>query len=205
MAYVIMAVFAFLALVSCVASAVPIPSKLFALRPFGEKFELFETHEQEGDGTFSRVATGNFVEATIAQGSGFSGFDSIRIHSSGSAEIVFGNSGEDFRKVETKLNPSELEGLFEAFNRDGMHEIKGSYRTRRSDGVQGFVELVTREGRRFCRMDNYFEPLQHTYEYCNRVIVPKLASATLVKGRMDPQAEYHRIFYPEQARSRRTR
>lgn len=187
-------VMAIIALVACRSNPGSPSDMRFSSRPFGEAFELFESREQKGNGTFSKVDKANFVEATIAQGSGFYGYRSIRVRSSGAVEVVYRESEERFRKVQTSLEPSELDGLFAALNRDRIHQIKGSYRADMNDGSQGFIDVVTTQGRRYCSLDNYFDPVEHTYEYCNREIVPKLASATPVKGRVDPYVEYYRVF-----------
>ena len=67
-----------------------------------------------------------------------------------------------------------MTALFQALNRDRIAEIERLYSTGIHDGTQGFIEIQVSGGRRFCWLDNHFDPVENTFEFCNRVIWPKI-------------------------------
>ena len=78
------------------------------------------------------------------------------------------------RKVSISLTDEEMTALFQALNRDRIAEIERLYSTGIHDGTQGFIEIQVSGGQRFCWLDNHFDPVENTFEFCNRVIWPKI-------------------------------
>lgn len=169
----------------------------FSARPYGEATKATRIDEQKGHRLKDTVSPTNFEELTIAQGSGLDGFDAIRIFSNGSGYAVFSNARDRNRKVAIKLSEKEMGELIASLNADKVAQIMGLYSAGWNDGTQGFVEIKTKEGRRYCWLDNHFDPVSNIFEYCNKVIWPKISSAKIEEKGIDRQAEYYRVFHPE--------
>ncbi len=182
-----------LSLISCSPPESEVPLK-FSVTPFGERTVVTRTDEQEGDDLPAGITTNTFKEVTIAQGSGLDGFDSIRVFSSGEAYMVFPEQGDTNQKATFTLMEDDLAGLIGALNADRIDQIKGSYSTKFWDGVQGFIEIKTSEGRRYCRLSNHFAPLTNTFHFCNSVILPKIARAHISENGINRFTEYDRVF-----------
>jgi len=173
----------------------------FSVRPFGEPQKLKTTKPQEGTHSLLPPARQNFREMTIAQGSGRDGFHCLRIFADGKGYAAVGlpetsRHSEGFQ-VPIQLSSAELDGLLAAMRQDGLHRVKGEYSSGVDDGVQGFVEVVTSEGRVYAWLDNYFDPVAHTYHFCNAQIWPqvrKSISHSRSESRHDLQEEYRRVF-----------
>jgi len=169
------------------------------VQPYGKATKAVSSAKQKGDPIEEKITKKNFKGATIAQGSGLEGFDAIRLFSNGSGYIVFSKERRKNKKVKIILTDEELEGFLVALNLDRVSEIKGLYSAGLHDGTQGFIEINTSKGRRHAWLDNYFEPVAHTYRYCNRVIWPKIIGARIVSKEVDRQDEYERIFNAKKA------
>jgi hypothetical protein len=182
----------------------------FSVHPFSEfgRQKLERTEPQKGTRSLVEPNRRNFREMTIAQGSGLDGFDSLRIFADGKGYAVVGLSWagppKDFRprrlkgiQVPIQLSSAKLDGLLTAMRQDQLHRIKGQYSSGLADGSQGFVEAATSGGRVYSCLDNYFEPVAHTYQFCNEEIWPQVrrdAPQSLSQPRYDLQEEYHRVF-----------
>ena len=169
----------------------------FSVTPLGERIRATRIDPQKGHRIPDTVTMNNFQEVTIAQGSGLDGFDAIRVKQDCSGYIVFSEQRDMNKRVSISLTADEMSGLLEALNRDKLAEIEGLYSSEVHDGTQGFIEIKASEGRRFCWLDNHFDPVENTFNFCNRVIWPKIKGARIEKKRIGRQEEYYRIFHPE--------
>lgn len=169
---------------------------VFLVRPAGDVLPLRKKEPQSGDLRGGTLTWEDFREVTIAQGSGRGGFNSLRIKRSGEVVAVHGKQ-DGKRKTWTGSVPeSVLHELIAAFNEDGVSSIEGLYSAGVADGVQGFFEVSLHYGRAYAWMDNYFEPLEKSFAFCNESIWPILLKKKPVFGgtSADGQAEYRRIF-----------
>ena len=193
-------VFVTLIICSCAAGK-PKAGVRFSAKPYGETSKAIRVDKQKGDGLEGKVTKANFKEVTIAQGAGRDGFDAIRVFAGGKFYAIFSKvftgPWQQNEKVELVLSDDELTGLIAALNQDKVSEIEGLYSAGWHDGTQGFIEIKTSKGRRYTWLDNHFDPVSHTFDYCNRVIWPKIEGAKPVKKGIDRQAEYDRVFDPE--------
>ena len=172
-----------------------VPFRGFSVAPFGRDNEVTEIGAQTGDAIASPISVGDFREFTIAQGSGMAGFDAIRVFGDRTGYIVFAEEGQRKNtKVLIALTEAEVAGLLAALNEDRVDSIKGFYAAGVFDGSQGFLEIATDSGRRFSWLDNYFRPVANTFDFCNRVIWPKVGSGRIEGTGIDRQAEYFRVF-----------
>lgn len=169
----------------------------FLVTPLGYRIAASRVSEQKGDRVHSPISPDNFQEVTIAQGSGLDGFDAIRVFQDRSGYIVFSEQRDRNEKVTIVLTAEEMTGLFEALNRDKITQIEGSYSSGVDDGVQGFIEIKSPEGRIFCWLDNHFDPIEHYFGFCNRVIWLKIEGARIEQNGIDRQEEYERVFGEE--------
>lgn len=174
----------------------------FSVTPLGERIRATRIDPQKGDRIPKTITMNNFQEVTIAQGSGLDGFDAIRVNQDRSGYIVFSEQRDMNKRVSISLTADEMSGLLEALNRDKITEIEGLYSSGVHDGTQGFIEIKASEGRRFCWLDNHFEPVENTFDFCNRVIWPKIKAARIEKKGIERQDEYHRVFHPEKQNKR---
>lgn len=174
----------------------------FAVSPLGERFAATRIDKQKGGDIPSPIAVNNFQEVTIAQGSGLDGFDVIRIFQSHTGYAVFSEERDTNEKVFISLTEEEMTTLFQALNRDKIAQIEGSYSSGVHDGAQGFIEIKASGARRFCWLDNHFDPVENTFDFCNRVIWPKINGAQIEKKRIGRQDEYYRVFHPEKQNKR---
>lgn len=175
---------------------------LFAVTPLGERIKATRIDAQKGHRVLDPITLSDFQEVTIAQGSGEDGFDAIRIYQSRSGYIVFSEQRDTNRKVSISLTTEEMTGLFQALNRDKIAKIEGLYSSGVDDGTQGFVEIKASGSRRFCWLDNHFDPVENTFAFCNRVIWPKIDGARIEKKGVGRQEEYYRVFHPEKQNKR---
>lgn len=169
----------------------------FSVTPLGERFKATQIDDQKGDRVANPILLKEFQEVTIAQGSGLDGFDAIRIYQDRSGYILFSEQGDKNKKVAINLTEEEMIGLMQALNRDKIAQIDGLYSTEIHDGTQGFIEIKVSEGRRFCWLDNYFDPVENTFDFCNRVIWPKIEGAPVEQVGIGRQEEFYRVFHPE--------
>ncbi len=174
----------------------------FVVTPLGEHFAATRIDKQKGSDIPSPITVNNFQEVTIAQGSGLDGFDVIRIFQNRTGYAVFSEERDTNKKVSISLTEEEMTTLFQALNRDKIAEIEGLYSSGVHDGAQGFIELKASGGRRFCWLDNHFDPVENTFVFCNRVIWPKINGAQIEKERIGRQDEYYRVFHPEKQNKR---
>jgi hypothetical protein len=172
----------------------------FSVQPYGDDFKLSKTRPQPSGHRLSLVSRERFREITVAQGSGLDGFDTIRIFADGSGYAVVGLSESRAVRVPLRLSGQLLDLLVRAIQQDRMGRIKGMYSSGVADGTQGFVELVTSEGRVYCWLDNYFVPVSHTYAFCNQHVWPDVMrrrSAFRIQRHFNLQEEYSRVFHNE--------
>lgn len=172
-------------------------SHRFSVRPYGQLDPLKETKPQEHGPRIPTPNLKNFRELTIAQGSGLGGYDTIRLFADRTGYAVTGHAGSGGVQIPLRLSASQWDALLIALRRDGINRLKASYRADVADGAQRFVELVTSAGRVHTWLDNYFEPVAHTYRFCNAEIWPEVQHRILRHSfgkRHDLQEEYYRVF-----------
>ena len=184
----------------CESSTQPTTATLSAMRfsvtPLGERIKATRIDEQNGDRVSNPIVLSDFQEVTIAQGSGLEGFDAIRVYQDRSGYIVFSEQRDRNKRVAISITAEEMTGLLQTLNRDKIAEIEGLYSSGVHDGTQGFIEIRASGGRRFCWLDNHFDPVEHTFDFCNRVIWPKIEGAQIEKKGIGRQEEYYRVFRP---------
>ena len=135
--------------VGCLAGCVTTTDRndpRFAVRTFGEVFPLTKTVRQRSH-VLPEVTRQTFREITIAQGSGFAGYDAIRIFSDGSGYAVAAVSESRACRLPLQLSAQQLDLLIRAIHEDKLGRINALYSSGIDDGAQGFVELVTAGGR----------------------------------------------------------
>jgi hypothetical protein len=191
-----------IAIFGCASSTQTGSAVRFSVTPFGERITATRIDAQKGDHISNPIVSSDFKEVTIAQGSGVDGFDAVRVYQDGSGYIVFPEREDKNRRVAINLTPEEMSGLFQALNRDKIALIDGLYSTELNDGAQGFIEIKTSGGRRYCWMDNHFDPVENIFGFCNRVIWPKIEGARTEKRGIGRQEEYDRVFHPEKQNKR---
>ena len=169
----------------------------FAVRPLGEDSKLTDAKPQSGTRGLPDATRQTFREITIAQGSGLLGFDTIRIFADGSGYAIAGLDNARAIRVPLQLSNEQLGGLLRAIRQDRLVRIKGSYSSGVHDGAQGFVELITTDGRVYSWLDNYFKPVSHVYTFCNRQVWPEVKlrlRAYPIRRNVDLYEEHHRVF-----------
>jgi len=182
------------AIFGCASSTQTGSAVRFSVTPFGDRTKATRIDAQKGDHILNPITSSDFEEVTIAQGSGLNGFDAVRVYHNGSGYIVFSERRDKNRRIAINLTPGEMSGLFQALNRDKIALIDGLYSTEFNDGAQGFIEIKTSGGRRYCWLDNHFDPVMNTFNFCNRVILPKIGGARTGKRGIGRQEEYDRVF-----------
>ncbi len=182
-----------LAILSCESRSAP-EGIWFSADPVGNSPKATRIDAQQGDELAENVTVANFKEVTIAQGSGMMGFNAIRIFTDGSGYAVFSKKELHNQKVLLSLSKKELKGLIAALNNDKITRIKGVYSAAILDGTQGFVEIKTTAGHRYCWLSNHFDPVVNTYAFCEKVIWPKIKDAEIEQKKIDRQAEKNRVF-----------
>ena len=168
----------------------------FSISPNGERSEARETRPQRGHRAMPEITADSFREVTIAQGSGLDGFETIRVFSDRSGYVIVRLSGTRAARVPFRLSSQQFTHLISALQQDEIHRISGMYSAGIADGTQGFIEVVTSNGRVYSWLDNYFFPVAHTYTFCNEQIwphVPKMLPSDR-GGDYDFQEEYDRVF-----------
>jgi len=192
-----------IAILGCASSTQTASALRFSVTPYGERMRATRIDTQKGDHISHPITSSDFEEMTIAQGSGLDGFDAVRVYQDGSGYIVFSERRGKNKRVAMNLTPEEMSGLFQALNRDKIALIKGLYSTKLNDGTQGFLEIKTSGGRRYCWLDNHLDPVEHTFGFCNRVISPKIEGARIEMRGIGRQEEYYRVFHPAMQNKRK--
>jgi hypothetical protein len=172
---------------------------VFVLRPAGDALPLSKKENQSGDLSGGEISRDTFREVTLAQGTGEGGFNLLRIFRGGEVVCVHGTKTGKRKTWKSTIPVSLVDGLMQALNEDRVSEIEGLYSAALPQGTQGFVELSMTYGRAYAWLDNYFEPLEKSFEYCNREIWPVVLKKKPVFGgeMADGKADYRRIFQPE--------
>lgn len=174
----------------------------FSTTPLGDRFPATRIDKQKGGDIPNPITEDHFREVTIAQGSGSDGFDAIRVFQDRSGYIVFSEQRDTNQRVAISLTADEMSGLLQALNDDKIARIEGSYSSGIHDGTQGFIEIKASGGRRFSWLDNHFDPVENSFDFCNRVIWPKVKGARIEKKGIGRQEEYDRVFHPEKENDR---
>jgi hypothetical protein len=188
-------------LVYCVMPKTPEPKGRFDVEPLGSGAWFPTTQLRQGT-PIHALSLETMKEVTIAQGSGKNGFDSMRIMRDGSGYAVVETQHSrsmppKFAKVPMKWSEGQVAGIVDAMNRDGLTKGKGGYSNGAFDGTQGFVEIVTSDGRIYVWLDNYFDVVKNTFRYCNTSLWPeveKLGISGANSSAIEAQAEYYRVF-----------
>lgn len=186
------------------------PNHRFQLFPLGKELpeSTIEKTAQPAGSLSQEISNDNFLEVTIGQGSGWKGFDVIRIFKGGSGYAVFSPQSpwgetisvvrfdeEANSKASFQLDGAKMDRLLVALNADELFRIDEMYHaTSIQDGVQGFVEIKTTEGIRRSWLSNYFDLLANTYRFMNDEVWPSALTQPTEETRIDRQDEYHRVF-----------
>lgn len=169
----------------------------FSVRMYGGKPELERSVPQRQQQKLGPLTSRTFREVTISQGSGATGFDSLRVFADGHGYAAVNKLGGIAEYLPLTLSRQEMKALLDALRRDDAQRLAAVYSAGMEDGTQGFVELVLTEGKVASWLDNYFVPVRHTFHFCNRYIWPKINSArgeAAERKQDSAQAEYHRVF-----------
>jgi hypothetical protein len=93
----------------------------------------------------------------LGQGSGWHGFDTLKIDASGQAELVFGGEdGGTWRRATFRLSTAELAGLERELAVIDVFALKRGYFARVDDGTQWFVRARAAQQRKTVVLDNHF-------------------------------------------------
>ena len=155
------------------------------------------TPQRPGGGISAPVTKDSFREMTLAQGSGWHGFDTLRIYADGTGYAVIGKDHEGAAKLPITLPEPAMQELMAALNADHVGRLKGSYSIGIHDGSQGFVQVMTANGTVTSWLDNYFTPLHHLYEFAEKHVWNEIRLQQQPPGldrNYDRQAEYYRVF-----------
>jgi hypothetical protein len=176
----------------------------FSWLSFGEDRPMTSfTPQPPGTVTAGPITKDTFQEITIAQGSGFMGFDTVRIFRDGSGYVVIGDfesqSGSlpGGAKIPISLDAAAFDALLRAIQLDKAHQLHAIYTSELNDGCQAFIELRSTNGCTRSWLDNYFRPVRNLYAWANQHVFPKITSmqpSPKLRKNYDLQEEYHRVF-----------
>lgn len=167
----------------------------------GDFPNLEETRPQKaGRGISEPVTKKTFRELTLAQGSGQTGFDTLRIYADGTGYVVVGEDFVGAAKLPITLSDAVMNELMAAIRADHVASLQGSYSSSLNDGAQAFVQVVTSRGTVETWFSNYFTPLHHLWEFANKHVwedVLRTDPPPLLDRSYDRQEEHYRVFpYP---------